>query len=259
MNKGYPDIKQSVFLILGYLLNGLILVFLFKAFSHHTHITHFGWLIIYCLSISGVIVYSITKKEGGISQVNYTPKQTYKFLLLLGLINVIRVLNAILLHSIPFQILDRTTSNAGVIDVFVIIQGVIAAPICEEVLFRGIILDNFLKKYSPIKSIVISSILFALIHLNIVQGISIFCGGLFLGWVYYRTRSLLFCVFIHFTNNVLYYLETYCDVKKIYISYAVPWQLTFLLIVFLLSTLVFVFYLLVKSFKKLPYPNIFRD
>ena len=43
---------------------------------------------------------------------------------------------------------------------------VIAAPILEELIFRGIMLDGLLRIYSPTKAVIVSSLLFGLIHLN---------------------------------------------------------------------------------------------
>ena len=46
---------------------------------------------------------------------------------------------------------------------------VIAAPVVEEILFRGIVLRS-IRKFSPVwASILISSVLFGVYHLNIVQ------------------------------------------------------------------------------------------
>jgi uncharacterized protein len=78
---------------------------------------------------------------------------------------------------------------------------VIAAPILEEVLFRGIILDGFLKRYSPMKSIVISALLFGAFHLNPWQFVGAFLLGTMMGWIYYRTGSLALTIVIHFFNN----------------------------------------------------------
>jgi membrane protease YdiL (CAAX protease family) len=79
---------------------------------------------------------------------------------------------------------------------------VIAAPILEELIFRGIILDGLFKKYSPIKSILISSMLFGLVHLNPWQFVAGLIIGIFSGWVYYRTRSLSFSIIIHAAANL---------------------------------------------------------
>ncbi len=87
--------------------------------------------------------------------------------------------------------------------VFSFLALVIAAPILEELIFRGVILEGLLKKYSPLQAIVISSLLFGLIHLNPSQFVSAFLGGLFIGWVYAINRNLILCILIHFTINLI--------------------------------------------------------
>lgn len=78
---------------------------------------------------------------------------------------------------------------------------VIAAPLFEELLFRGIILDGLLKHYSPTKAIIWSAVLFGLVHLNPWQFLAAVVLGIFMGWIYYRTGSLLTTIFIHFIAN----------------------------------------------------------
>lgn len=63
---------------------------------------------------------------------------------------------------------------------------VIAAPLLEELIFRGIILDGFLKRYTPTTSILVSSTLFGVVHLNPWQFVAAFAIGIFSGWVYYK-------------------------------------------------------------------------
>lgn len=43
---------------------------------------------------------------------------------------------------------------------------VILAPVLEELIFRGIVLEGFLKNYSPVKAILLTNVLFGLAHLN---------------------------------------------------------------------------------------------
>lgn len=75
------------------------------------------------------------------------------------------------------------------------------APIFEEYIFRGVILNGLLKRISPFKAILISSLLFGLVHLNPWQFVSAMVIGLFAVWIYYRTKNLLLCMLIHFANN----------------------------------------------------------
>ena len=93
--------------------------------------------------------------------------------------------------------------NANIFTFFTL---VIAAPLLEEAIFRGVILDGLLKKYSPQRSIVISSLLFGIAHLNPWQFVGAFLFGLFMGWVYYKTRSLLPSILMHAANNLLAFI-----------------------------------------------------
>jgi len=86
-------------------------------------------------------------------------------------------------------------------DIFSIATAVIVAPILEEIICRGIILKGLLKNYPPYKAILISAIFFSVIHLNPWQAIPAFFSGLFLGWIYYKTQSVIPGMIIHATIN----------------------------------------------------------
>jgi membrane protease YdiL (CAAX protease family) len=79
---------------------------------------------------------------------------------------------------------------------------VVAAPVIEEALFRGVLLRGFLERYQPWKAIVLSAGFFSFAHFNIMQLPASFAVGLFMGWVYYRTRSLLLCMLLHAFHNL---------------------------------------------------------
>lgn len=86
--------------------------------------------------------------------------------------------------------------------VYLLLSVCIFAPFIEEFLYRGIILSGLLKKYSPLTSIILSSLIFAIVHMNLPQGINAFILGLFLSLVYYKTKNLYICIFMHFINNL---------------------------------------------------------
>jgi hypothetical protein len=77
----------------------------------------------------------------------------------------------------------------------------ILAPIFEEWLCRGMVLRGLLKKMKPVWAIVISAVFFAVIHGNPWQAVNAFILGLVMGFVYYKTGSLLLTMLIHFVNN----------------------------------------------------------
>ena len=84
-----------------------------------------------------------------------------------------------------------------------ILSAVIAAPILEEILFRGIMLDGLLKNYRPAKAIIWSGVIFGCIHFIPTQAVNAMFIGFVFGWLYYRTRSLWLCMFLHFVNNAI--------------------------------------------------------
>lgn len=96
--------------------------------------------------------------------------------------------------------------NAFKIDIYGFLVVVIAAPIFEEVLYRGIILEGFLKNYTPWKAILWSAILFGASHLNPWQAIPGIGAGILMAWIYWRTKSILPGILIHFTNNLIGFL-----------------------------------------------------
>ncbi|MPQ42887.1 CPBP family intramembrane glutamic endopeptidase [Clostridium tarantellae] len=86
--------------------------------------------------------------------------------------------------------------------IYLFLSVCIFAPFIEEFMYRGIILNGFFKKYTPNISIILSSLIFAIVHFNIPQGINAFLLGLILGYVYLKTHSIYICIFMHFINNL---------------------------------------------------------
>ncbi|MBQ9215258.1 MAG: CPBP family intramembrane metalloprotease [Prevotella sp.] len=81
------------------------------------------------------------------------------------------------------------------------------APFAEELVFRGAILRALLRwKSNPWIGIVISALLFALIHMNPAQMPHAFLIGILLGWMYYRTDSIIPGVVYHWVNNTVAYV-----------------------------------------------------
>ena len=77
------------------------------------------------------------------------------------------------------------------------------APFSEELVMRGAILRELLKseKLTTWTAIAISALMFALIHMNPAQMPHAFLIGLLLGWMYYRTGSVLPGIAYHWANN----------------------------------------------------------
>lgn len=91
----------------------------------------------------------------------------------------------------------------GVNPIALLIGAALIGPICEEIIFRGVILEGLTKKYSPTKAIVFGALIFGAIHLQPLQVINAFFLGLALGWIYLRTQSLWVCIAAHVLYNAM--------------------------------------------------------
>ena len=107
--------------------------------------------------------------------------------------------------DIDFFIDNAETTEVIVFGLLMYFQTIIVAPIFEELLFRGIILNGLLNKYknNSKKAIIYSAIIFGMVHLNIPQGINAFIAGIILGFIYYYTKSMKLSIFAHFVNNLI--------------------------------------------------------
>ena len=87
----------------------------------------------------------------------------------------------------------------------------ILAPLAEEVVFRGAILRTLLgimSKKNHWVAIMISAAIFGIVHANLAQFINALLMGLLLGWMYYRTGSLVPGILLHWVNNTMAYVLT---------------------------------------------------
>ena len=92
---------------------------------------------------------------------------------------------------------------------------VIIAPICEELLFRGLIFKG-LKKYGKAFSITISALLFALFHCSPNQFVNPMIMGLIFASIMYKENNILYTISMHITCNLLAYIVTYFNIKLYY-------------------------------------------
>lgn len=87
-------------------------------------------------------------------------------------------------------------------NVLMIVTVVIAAPLFEEYLFRGVILMT-LQRYGNWFAIMVSSLLFALSHGTISQAACVFFLGFVIGYLTVRSGSLHLAILFHMLNNAI--------------------------------------------------------
>ena len=91
----------------------------------------------------------------------------------------------------------------------------VLGPVVEEVFFRGVLTRELLKRYKPTTAILVSGLVFGIIHINPAQVVGACISGFFFAWLYARTRSILPGILIHILNNGLsvYLMRAYPEVE----------------------------------------------
>ncbi len=77
-----------------------------------------------------------------------------------------------------------------------------SAGICEEILFRGFMLRAY-EKLGMWTNIVVTAVLFSILHLNIQNILAPLFLGIILGFVVYKTNSIFAGMLGHFINNAI--------------------------------------------------------
>lgn len=96
-----------------------------------------------------------------------------------------------------------TVSVGGVSPVdaiFILLVYCVCPALCEEFVFRGIVLSSY-RQYGIVCSITVSSALFAMLHFSVTDFPLYFVSGIILASVALITKSVFPCMIIHFLNN----------------------------------------------------------
>ena len=119
---------------------------------------------------------------------------------------------------------------------------------CEEFLFRGAILSNLLP-FGRGNAILISSLLFGLMHRNGSQLFYAFVAGILLGLIYERTGSIWNCIILHTINNFFSTAEALIPFRILDETLSVAYAYIFNAILFL-AGVVSIVILMLRFFSK---------
>lgn len=125
--------------------------------------------------------------------------------------NFISYINVLFLMLIGYRLQFSGAVAVGGAGMFLLtLFGTAVLPgICEEVLHRGILVRGLKKKMSDKTVIVLTALLFSFMHTNIMQSLYTFFGGLVLGALAVKGKSIYPAMIVHFINNGLSAYATY--------------------------------------------------
>lgn len=90
--------------------------------------------------------------------------------------------------------------NSVILNIIVFLSIVVMAPIFEEYLFRGVLLQRWSQKWNVRKAIIVSSLIFGILHTDIIGA---FLYGVVMSLLYLKTQSLLVPILCHMLNNLV--------------------------------------------------------
>lgn len=106
------------------------------------------------------------------------------------------------------QTIDQTYKvliHAGSLQEFLLVLLIVAVTpaICEEFLFRGLVLGNFEQSMSKRKAIFWTGLIFGFYHVNPFSLVALVVLGIYLSYLASETGSILVPITAHFTNNFI--------------------------------------------------------
>jgi uncharacterized protein len=103
------------------------------------------------------------------------------------------------LSAVARDLTDKATDPVGVVLLVLIVA--IAAPIIEELFFRGLLLRAIEKRSGPTWALWVSSLVFGAVHLQLLQLPALTLIGLVLGWLTLRYGRLGPAIWAHIAFN----------------------------------------------------------
>lgn len=115
----------------------------------------------------------------------------------------------IIIHNLILMALGIDTQGEAILKFFENLEspvwfflvGAVFAPIVEEIFFRGFLFQGFRQNYGWITAMILSSVIFAAAHLDLVALIPTFILGCVLAYMYHRSNSVWPGVILHFLVN----------------------------------------------------------
>jgi membrane protease YdiL (CAAX protease family) len=213
----YPRLKNAIFLcllLLGVqLLSGFVIGFVLGLLRIGTDSLIFGIGIIFMnlLSFGLVIFLGYKKTHKKFNEVFMFNNVSVKYwasiiVFMFGFVIVSSELDNVLHFILPmpsfFQDLFESLLVNEYVIVSILLVGIIPAFV-EEMLFRGVILNGFRGNYSHRKTIILSSVLFGIVHLNPWQFVTAFIIGIISAWICIKLESIILSIYIHLFNNMV--------------------------------------------------------
>lgn len=215
----YASLSLLVYLLISFAISALLLAWTrvgYRLFSYRSLVNLLYLSMLAGMGITVLIIQLCFRKK--LSLRLHLPKRALskKEIFLALLFGVGMNIAFTLLFNLLFELFSIESSSgiylsgdplSSLLMVFTI---VIVTPIFEEYLFRGVVLMT-LQRYGDWFALIVTSLLFAMMHGTFSQAVCVFCLGLAMGYVTLRSGRLLIATLFHMANNALAVLSLLND------------------------------------------------
>ena len=175
--------------------------------------TRAGQMVLICLfGVAFSLATYFINKHKGIPVRGYYTFQLHRFVLSA---TIVLVLNAFI--SLPLSTLFHADGD-GHDDVWLWVGAIFIGPVVEECMFRGVLLRGLLTRYKPVTAVLLSSVLFGLIHVRLHQVVPATLLGLLFGIVFLKSRSLIHTILLHMLSNTLIFCSVIFELRESYLN-----------------------------------------
>lgn len=158
--------------------------------------------VAYALTFAGILGYR--RARGGRSRIaRFSVRGLNPVLLLWGLIFLLAT--SVVLDPL-LSLLPAPSSQMYGTGLWTILAMVVFAPVFEELICRGVVLESLRVRYGAVGAWFFSSLFFGVIHLQPQLVVNAFFVGLIFAYLYLRTDSLWPTIILHAVNNAVAYL-----------------------------------------------------
>jgi membrane protease YdiL (CAAX protease family) len=216
-NKKYPEPIEAllvVLVILGLILAGAVSVVLWIIFTGSTTETYSRWVLV----LGGIpflvipLLYVKLRKydAGTLFRFKAVSAEVLTVSILLGLaVGVIgdeldRLIQIFV--PVPQWFIDELQfmkAESGTEWLMLILGVVLLAAFAEELLFRGFLQVSLERKGDPTRAVLLTSLTWTMVHMNPFWAIQIFIIGVVIGFLAWRTNSVIPSIIVHGMNNLL--------------------------------------------------------
>lgn len=162
-------------------------------------------LISGCLTVLILWLFFLIRKKSLLKETNIV-KFSGKYIPILIVLGIgMQIFLAFGMGLLPEEIIADYANNVnqkfGIVSIVAVLAQVVAAPVVEEVIFRGLMLSRLRKGMPTIVAALISSVVFGLIHGQILWMAYAFVLGLIFAMVAIKTGSILSTILLHAVFN----------------------------------------------------------